>query len=131
MLRFLQILGTVFFLSCAVCAVFYVFSDQVLFILGPKYSNLNTALTIVTIAACIKLMAGIANYLSVARGWAIAPVLHISVSVVAQVALICYMDLSLLYNVLILSVVNGGVALLLYCGYFFYRGFKSMRLSYE
>jgi O-antigen/teichoic acid export membrane protein len=130
-LRFLQILCALFLLSCAICAVFYIFSDQVLFILGPKYRHLNTALILVTIAACIKLMAGVANYLSVARGWAITPALHISVSVFAQVMLICYMDLGLLHNVLILSVINGCVALLLYCGYFFYRGFTSMRLSYE
>lgn len=129
--RFLQILCALFFISCAICAVFYFFSDQVLFILGPKYSHLNTALILVTIAACIKLMAGVANYLSVARGWAIAPALHISVSVFAQVILIWYMDLGLLHNVLILSVINGCVALLLYCGYFFYRGFTSMKLSYE
>lgn len=128
--RFMQILLVLFVISGAVCGIFYIFSDQVLLLLGPKYSKLNTALMLVTIAVCLKLMAGIANYLSVARGWAIAPLLHISVSVAVQVALICYLDLSLLYNVLTLSIINGGVALLLYCGYFFYRGFGSKVVSY-
>jgi O-antigen/teichoic acid export membrane protein len=129
-LRFLQITGTLVCLSAVICIGFYVFSDQVLYILGPKYAQLNTALMVVTIGACLKLMAGVANYLSVARGWAIAPVLYITVSVFVQVVLICFMDLSLLYNVLLLSIINGAVALLLYCFYFFYRAFNSGGLSY-
>jgi len=130
MLRFSQIICTLLVMSGVICLAFYVFSDQVLFILGPQYSHLNTALLLVTIAGCVKLMAGVANYLSVSRGWAITPVLHITVSIAVQVALIFYMDLTLLSHVLIISIINGAIALLLYCGYFFYSGFKSGGLAY-
>ncbi|HKG08691.1 MAG TPA: hypothetical protein VKB19_19635, partial [Pedobacter sp.] len=130
MLRFSQVLCVLLLVSAAICVGCYLFSDQVLYVLGSQYSNLNTALFLVTVAGCLKLMAGITNYLSVARGWAIAPVLHISISVIVQVALICYMDLTLLSNVLIIGIINGAVALLLYAGYFFYRGYKSKGLAY-
>ncbi|WP_276090944.1 polysaccharide biosynthesis protein [Pedobacter sp. JY14-1] len=124
MLRFAQVLGLLTLICAGVCGLSYFFAGQVLFILGHQYRHLDMALLLVMVSGCLKLTAGIANYLSVSRGWAIEPVLYITVSVVVQVVAICMLDLSVLHDVLLLSIVNGAIALLLYCGYFFYRSFK-------
>jgi len=128
--RFAQIILLLVFISMGICGTFYLFPDQVLAVLGKKYAHLDQQLLLVSISGCIALMAGITNYLSVARGWPLPPILHISVSLSAQIALIYFMDLTKVYNVLVLSIINATVALLLYCGYFFYRGFKAKNLSY-
>jgi O-antigen/teichoic acid export membrane protein len=128
LLRFVQILILLFLISGAVCTLFYFFPAQVLFILGKNYAHLSRELLLVAISGCISLMAGIANYLSVARGWALPPVLHISVSLAIQIALICLMDLSSLTNVLILSIINAAMALILYSAYFFYKGSRAKRI---
>jgi len=127
---FVKILGLLIGISVCVCLAFYFLADQVLLVLGPRYSNLQLPLLLVSIGSCLKLMAGIANYLSVARGWAIQPSLHIIVSVLVQILLIAYLDLTVLNHILVISMVNGLVALLLYCGYFFYRGFGVKAFSY-
>jgi O-antigen/teichoic acid export membrane protein len=127
---FLKIIMLLIVVSTGICCVLYFCSEQVLLLLGPKYRNLQHALLLVAIAGCLKLMAGIANYLSVSRGWAISPALYIIVSLVVQVLMIVYMDLSLLSSILVISIVNGLVALLLYAAYFFYRGFGSKVVLY-
>lgn len=121
LLRFVQILVLLFGISGVVCTIFYFFPDQVLFVLGKNYAHLDHELLLVTISGCINLIAGIANYLSVARGWAVPPALHISVSLITQVVLISFMDLSSLQGVLILSIINAAVALFLYTSYFLYK----------
>jgi len=123
-MRFFQILLLLLLISAVACSVVYFFPGPVLYILGKKYQHLEIPLLLVTLSGCIVLMSGIANYLSVARGWAISPVLHISVSIFAQVLLICFINLRLLTNVLVLSIISALVGLILYCGYFLYRSFQ-------
>ena len=129
--RFFQILLLLVMISMAICTLFYFFSDQVLFVLGAPYRNLQVELLLITVSGCLGLMAAIVNYLSVARGWAILPALYIPASLVVQVSLVCFLNLSVLSNVLIVSIANAATALLLYSGYFLYRGFKVEELYDE
>lgn len=119
--KFVQILGVLFGITFCILAVMYFFPKQVLFVLGKGYGNLSMELLLVSISGCIVMISGIVYSLSNSRGWIIPPVLHISVSIVAQLILIYFMDLSQLTNVLMFSIFNAGLTLLMFCGYFFYR----------
>ncbi|PTT02659.1 polysaccharide biosynthesis protein [Pedobacter sp. HMWF019] len=123
-IRFFQIFLLLLLISTVACSVVYFLPEPVLYILGKKYQHLEMPLLLVTVCGCIVLISGIVNYLSVARGWAISPVLHISVSILTQILLIYFMDLSRLTHVLVLSIISALVGLVLYCGYFLYRSFQ-------
>lgn len=122
--RFVQVLVVLAAISFGVCLLCYWLSDQILFVLGSPYMSLHHELLLITISGCLGLIAGIVNYISVARGWPIAPGLFITVSLLTQVILICTVDLMVLSNVLFIAIANSSISLLLYCFYFLYRAFK-------
>lgn len=123
--RFIQIIGVLFVMSFAICGLVYLFPAQVLYILGKNYNNLNEEVLLITISGCVGMVGGISYSLSVARGWILPPAIHIGVSIVAQAALIYFMNLSDTKNVLIFSIINVGIGLVMSCFYFFYRVLKS------
>lgn len=122
--KFIQIILVLFAVSFFICGMVWLFPVQVLYILGKGYSDLHTEVLLITVSGCIGMVGGIAYNLSVARGWVLPPVLHISVSIIAQAVLIWCMNLSDTKNVLIFSIINVGIGLTMSCCYFFYRVIK-------
>lgn len=129
LIRFLQVLAILFVISFVICGLVYLFPNQVLYVLGKQYGGLHEEVFLITISGCIGMVVGIVYSLSVSRGWILPPVINISVSILAQGILICFMNLSDTKNVLIFSIINVGISLTMSGGYFFYRIFKARRES--
>lgn len=63
----------------------FVFSDQILFILGAKYKHLNYELLLVAISGCVGVISQATNGLLAARGLIIPPFLFIGTTVIVQI----------------------------------------------
>lgn len=98
--RFVQIQGGVLFFCIATVSTVWLFPAEVLWILGSDYSKLTSEVILSISGACVGLMAGNTYSLSVARGWVLPPVINITLSVLIQITLILYLDLSSLMGVL-------------------------------
>ena len=102
--RFLQIQGSLLFLSAFTIAMSYLFSAQALWVLGPNYSNLNTELVLSIVGACLGLISGVSFSLSTSRGWVINPAYSIPASVISIIAGIVLIDVSSLKGILIFNI---------------------------
>ncbi|HKO82093.1 MAG TPA: hypothetical protein VJU78_16915 [Chitinophagaceae bacterium] len=102
--RFLQIQGSLLFLSAFTIAMSYLFSAQALWVLGPNYSNLNTELVLSIVGACLGLISGVSFSLSTSRGWVINPAFSIPASVISIIAGIVLIDVSSLKGILIFNI---------------------------
>jgi O-antigen/teichoic acid export membrane protein len=122
--RFLQILGILFSLSFCICGLVFVFPDQVLYVLGKNYQGLDTEVFLISISGCIGMAGGIVYSLTIARGMIMPPMINISISIIVQVALIYFMNLSDTKSVLVFSIINVSISMLMGCLYFLYRVFK-------
>ncbi|WP_158798475.1 polysaccharide biosynthesis protein [Pedobacter sp. L105] len=122
--RFLQVFFILAVLSAVISGMVYLFPHQVLFILGKGYSNLNKEVVLSTLSGCISMVVGIIYSLLVSRGWIISPLISITLSILVQVLLITFFDLSNTTNVLIYSIINATFGLCMYFVYFAYRIIK-------
>jgi hypothetical protein len=105
--RFMQIqFILILFCSCILGTV-YLFPSQALWILGKDYSNLKIELIINVAVSCINLISGICFGLSVSRGWALSPVISISVNILSVVVGIFFINVTTLKGVLLLNMFIG------------------------
>jgi hypothetical protein len=116
--RFFQLqLGLLFGSSCIVL-FFWLFSSQILWILGPAYKNLNFEVVLVIIGTCLSLVAGVTYSLFTSRGWAINPLISILINVGTLILGITTFDMSSLKGILILNIFIAAVQVLMnfvYC----------------
>jgi O-antigen/teichoic acid export membrane protein len=102
--RFLLIMGLLVVLLGVVVLVVYLFSTQILWVLGDGYVDLSYELVLSMIGSCIGLLAGIAFSLYSSRGWAINPMLMITVNLLTIIGFASIIDLSSLKGVLFLNI---------------------------
>ena len=102
--RFMQIQGGLLLLSALMIAMFYLFSDQALWILGPNYSNLNYELLLTIAGTCLNLISAVSFSLSTSRGWNINPLYSIPVSMLSIVCGIIFIDISSLKGILLFNI---------------------------
>lgn len=118
--RFLQIMILLVLSLFIVIAFVYIFPAPILWILGDAYKGLSYELFLTVISSCIGLMTGVAFNLYSSRGWAISPILSISISVIAIIAFASVLDLSTLKGVLFFNIATGIIVLfqtILFCIY--------------
>lgn len=104
MRRFLQIIGALLLISIFIVAGVWLFSDQILWILGDKYNNLNYELVLVILASCIATISGGAFRMSTQRGWAIHPAISIPVNIASIILGVLLVDVSTLIGVLYFNI---------------------------
>jgi O-antigen/teichoic acid export membrane protein len=129
--RFFQTFVVLSVISAGITGIVYLFPEQVLFVLGKDYANLGKEVVLSTLSGCIAMMVGIIYSLSVARGWILSPLISITLSVILQILLIKFFDLSNTRNVLLYSIINGVFGLVMYSIYFMYRIFKLSKVKDE
>lgn len=111
--RFLQMLLVLLMLAVLLTATFWLFSTEILMVLGRQYMQLEYELLLSTVAACLSLLAGTAFYLCTSRGWIINPLYSIPVSIGA-IAIGAYtLNVASLEGILMLNILVAGIQALL------------------
>ena len=94
--RFLQIQILVLLVNATFIMLTWLFSGQILWILGKEYAHLNSELVINIIGNSIGLFAATSYGLFTSRGWALHPMISIPVSIVSMVAGVFLFDIGTL-----------------------------------
>ena len=123
--RYFQILSGLFLLMFLVIVVTYLFPNQILWILGGDYKDLQYELILCILGACLGVSADIAFGLLSSRGWMYNPILYISVNILSIIALALTLDITTLRGALWMNVVIGSVLLLMNIVIFLYNYFKT------
>jgi len=109
-----------FALSISFIGFVYIFSHQILFVLGAKYEGLNYELLLVTISGCIAVISQATNGLLAARGLIIPPFLFIGTTVAVQVGAAFVFPLSKIEGVIFYGMSTVAVNYLIRLIYFNY-----------
>jgi O-antigen/teichoic acid export membrane protein len=102
--RFFQILGIVGLCCLFVLAAVYLFSNQILWVLGSKYQGLSQELFLNMISACIAMLSGMVFSLGSCRGKVLNPAITISLNLSAIIIGVLIFDLSSLKGVIIFNI---------------------------
>ena len=95
-----QIILLIFLSGGLIIGGMYIFSDFLLYLLGPEYAGLDKELLIVSINGFLAIANGTFLALSIRRGWIIHPVIDILVNFLPLVAFVWIFPLNSLLNVL-------------------------------
>ena len=85
--RFWQVQLGLFLLSALIITVISLFSSNILWLLGDRFSSLSTELVLVAASSCAALISSSTNQLLSSRGIIVPPFIFIATSLAAQVAL--------------------------------------------
>ena len=121
---YFQITGGVVLFCAIVLAAATIFPDQFLFVLGNKYAHLHRELLLMIGSAVIAALTGTFWSLNSAKAWITGSWLYIPLTLLTQVALIPFTDLSNVQSVLIFNLVSAVPNLLLNLVLSF-RGFRA------
>ena len=115
--KIILIQGGLFVLGFAIVGFVALFSKQILWILGSGFTGLTTEVILIVTGSCISFISISTNQLLVARGILVSPVIIISLSVIVQVCVALFMDLSKVENVMMFAIFT---SLVLYLTRIFY-----------
>jgi len=111
--RFIQIQFGLVILSLFIIGLAWIFSVQILWVLGTDYSSLKSELVLNLIGSCLGLIAGVSFNLSTSRGWAINPLIIIPVNIASIVLGILLFDVSTIEGILYLNIFILGIEVLM------------------
>jgi len=124
LLHYSKIIISFVILSLFIVGFSYLFSDQILWVLGKKYQGLNSALILLIIGTTLTMIMGSAVALYVSRGWVLHYYITISASLFS-IILGCYIfDLSTLKGVLHLNIFIAIVQMIIHVFYGYYKILK-------
>lgn len=103
--RYLQILAGLIFLCICITFGVWIFSGQILWVLGSHYFGLDYELVLIAISSCLNLLYGASFLLGTYRSWVINPIIFIPVSVVTTILAVLIMDTSSLRDIIMLNIV--------------------------
>ncbi len=103
--RYLQIQVILLILCAFIVFVVWLFSSQILWVLGSHYFGLNKELVLMAVSSCLNLLYGAAFLLGTYRSWVINPVVFISVSITTTIGAVVLMDTSSLQNIIKLNII--------------------------
>ncbi|SIS42725.1 Membrane protein involved in the export of O-antigen and teichoic acid [Zobellia uliginosa] len=109
--------------------IVYLFSDELLWLLGPKYSNLNFELLLVFTLSLLMLAVEIVNTLNNSKGWIkFSPYFEIPLNILAITCGILFLDLTTVSGGLYLTIFSFASILILYLFNLWY-GLKSFNVD--
>ncbi len=129
--RYIQIMLTLLVLLSCIVLFVYFFPKPILWILGKDYKDLNYELLLSIIGSCIGLLSGIVFSLYSSRGWALSPIVLITINLLAIITFASLLDLSTLEGVLFLEIALGLVALLQTTSFCAFKILQIPKNSYE
>jgi hypothetical protein len=91
----------------------WLFSDNILWVLGKNYSSLNYELLLMGLSACIGLVAGVCDQLVISRGWFLRPYFLIGVNFTSTVISLAFFNISSIIGVLYFNIIVTAIAYLL------------------
>lgn len=115
--RFLAILGILLLVFVWVIGTSFIFSDQILWLLGDNYLNLNHELILYLIGSCIVMLTGIIFSLGSSRGWILNPYLYIIASIVSIIIGVMIFNISSLIGILMFNIFISSIQALIYLIY--------------
>ncbi|RYY69593.1 MAG: polysaccharide biosynthesis protein [Chitinophagaceae bacterium] len=125
LIRFLQAFLSLVVVCLLIIGFTLIFSNELLWILGPEYSSLQKELVLSVSAGCIGLLSGLVYNLSLSRSWIIQPIVGILISLLVTVSGIFLFDFSTLQGVLYLGIYTSFGELLKLTVFFFLKLFQS------
>lgn len=109
------------FICLGVIGFSWLFSSQLLLLLGESYSHLQTELVLGITGGCVNIVSGVAFGLYSSRGFAIRPTVLIPINVAATLAGIFLFNYSTLHGILLLNIFVAGIQLLVHFAYGFLK----------
>lgn len=122
--RFFQVVLLVVVIGFLILGLIYIFSDQILYVLGSDYKNLNYELSLSSIACCLSLIIGTLFSLSNSRAYILSPWIIISVNILTQIVMIALLPLDSTQSVLFFSIISNIVVTIMLFSNFIYYLFK-------
>lgn len=104
MRRFVQILQGTIILSILLITIFYLFSKNILWILGDDFSGLTKEVILISVAGCVSLISSCTNQLLSARGIIVPPIGFIFWTIGVQVGVAFTLQLSEVAGVLMYGI---------------------------
>jgi O-antigen/teichoic acid export membrane protein len=125
-LLYAGVVGGVTAFGISVVALAVLFPNQLLFILGSRYSHLGGELVLMVSGAVLNAIAGAIWGLNSAKGWISGSWLYIPSTLLTQIALIPFVDFASVNGVLFFNLISAIPSVLLNL-VLSYRGFRSQR----
>lgn len=101
--RFLQLQAGLVVVALGVVGGCWLFADQLLWLLGKNYANLQTEMVLNMAGASVGLLYGASFGLCTARGWAIHPLIFIPASILSIALGVALIDVSTLKGVIVFN----------------------------
>lgn len=101
--KFFHIVVCLLLISIAIISITWVFPSEILWVLGSKYSNLQSEVNLIMIGSCLNLFAGCFISLYTNRGWAINPIISISISISSIVLGVLLINVSSLTGIILFN----------------------------
>lgn len=127
--RFIQTIFLLVLICSLVTAGVWVFSDQILWVLGDQYGGLQYELVLSIIGSAVGLLSGAVFKLTTTRNWAVHPALSIPISVLGIIAGAIIMDVTTLEGILLFNIFVVTVQFLLNTSYFFFEIIRHRKLE--
>ncbi|WP_407425928.1 lipopolysaccharide biosynthesis protein [Arcticibacter sp.] len=115
--RFSQVMMLLFALCVVIMVSAWMFSAQILWVLGPQYAGLNSEVVLSVLASCIGMVAGSAFTLYSNRGWTINPALLIAISLCTIGLGVLLIDISTIRGMISLQLFIVSSEALMHSGY--------------
>jgi O-antigen/teichoic acid export membrane protein len=90
--------------SIVTTLVVWLFSSQILWVLGPDYINLDREVVLVVVASCINFIGTASFSLYISRGWVIHPWVSIPIEVCSIIIGVLFIDISTIQGILNLNI---------------------------
>lgn len=119
--RFLQVMLLLSLLCVFMLCGAWVLSSEILWVLGPQYSDLREEVVWSVLASCIGMLAGCAFNLYSNRGWTINPFLLIGLSLCTIVLGVWWIDISTIRGMINLQIFIVSSEALMHAGYCIFR----------
>ena len=103
------------FISLIILLLVYLFPNQILWVLGPKYQNLSYELFLVFLTGSLNLLLGTVYAINLTKGWIkYTPTYEIPIDVITLLIGIIVFDVSNLTGVLYLALLSSSTNLILH-----------------
>ena len=100
--------------TIVVVAGVWLFSDEILWVLGENYQGLNHELVLSIMGGCLNLAVGISFTMNSSRGWLLHPAIGICIGIAGIIGGVMLLDVSTLRGVLLFNIFTGVVGLLIH-----------------
>jgi O-antigen/teichoic acid export membrane protein len=99
----------------------WLFSNQIIWLLGAKYKNLDYELVLTVIIFCLNIMSTIIYTLCRSRGWVINPILSIGINLLSIIIGAFIFNIETLKGILIFNISISAILVLMHGGYSYFR----------